>query len=228
MRRRPSPKAWPPISSSCFDLPDDGGRHENARVFARGHRRRGGHQCRLRAGRPEQGAAGRVSGRRNRVRSAGEQRSLLQPYQSCDVRGAVPLRSSGASLQDHSEHGGGASRDLGRRPQLDDPDQAGHLLHRRPCIQGTEARADGGGLRLFVETRARPEGALAEPAAVRRQVRRRRRDGGESERDRQVRLRRAARRAVRIRSLHDPDQADRSFLRSPLGSDGRPVDGGRA
>ena len=53
----------------------------------------------------------------------------------------------------------------------------------------------------------RSEGPLAEPAAVRRQVRRRRRAGVQGEGDRQVRLRRAARGVARDRQVHDRDPA---------------------
>ena len=38
----------------------------------------------------------------------------------------------------------------------------GHPVCRRSCVQGEEARADRGGLRLFVEAPRRPEGTLAQ------------------------------------------------------------------
>ncbi len=48
-----------------------------------------------------------------------------------------------------------------RRPDLDDQGQAGHLLRRRSGVQGQEARADRGRLRLFVEARCSTRAALA-------------------------------------------------------------------
>ncbi len=101
--------------------------------------------ARRRAARPRsptrQGAARRVPGRRDRLRSAGGRRRVLELRQPRDLRSAVSLRLPRAALQARPEYRRGAARDLGRRQDVDDPDQAGHLLRRRPGVQGQEARA---------------------------------------------------------------------------------------
>ena len=126
------------------------------------------------------------------------------------------------------EHGGRAARDLGRRPRLDDPDQARDLLRRRSGVQGKEARAHRRGLRIFVEARDRSEGPLAQPADVRRQVRRRRSAGRQGEGNGQVRLRRADGGTERARSLHDPHQAHGAVVRPPVRPHDHPVGRRRA
>ena len=130
-----------------------------------------------------------------------------------DLRSALPLRLPGAAVQDRPEHRGRDARDLRRRQDLDDQDPAGHLLRRRPRVQGQEARADRRRLRLFVEAPARPQGARAEHRGHRRPLRRRRRGAGGGEGGGQVRLRRAVRRRARARPLHDPAEAQASRLR---------------
>ena len=106
--------------------------------------------------------------------------------------------------------------DLRGRAQLDDQDQAGHLLRRRSGVQGKEARARRRRLRLLVEADSRPEDPFAESPGVRPALRRRRRGGRESEGDGQVRLRRAGRGTARCRPLHAAAQADASGLQPPV------------
>ena len=105
--------------------------------------------------------------------------------------------------------------DLGGRPDVEDPDPAGHLLHRRSGVQGQEARAHRRRLRLFVQAPARPEDALAD------------RCGSSTARSRaptsvlakakeagQVRLRRADRGLEGARPLHAAAQAQGAGLRA--------------
>ena len=169
-RRTPSRRASPATSRSCCSV-RRGRRLAVALAAARARALlplpRSG------AGGPEQGAARRVSGRRDGVRPAGVGRRLLELHQPRDLRPAVPVRLSRAAVQDRPEHGGGAARDLRRRHDLDDQDQAGHLLRRRSGVQGKEARARRGGLRVFVEAHPRPQDPLAESAGLRPDLRRR-------------------------------------------------------
>ena len=167
---------------------------------------------RIGAGGPEQGAARRVSGRRDGVRPAGMDRRLFGLHQHGDLRPALQVRLSRAAVPDQSEHGGGAPDDLRGRAQLDDQAQAGHLLRRRSGVQGKEARARRRRLRLLVEADPRPQGPFAESPGVRPALRRRRRGSREGEGDGQVRLRRAHRGTARCRPLHAAAQADASGL----------------
>ena len=72
-----------------------------------------------------------------------------------------------------------------------------------PAFKGKKRELTAADYVYSMEARARSEDALAESAAVRRQVRRRRRAGRQGEGDRQVRLRRAARGPAGDRPLHD-------------------------
>ncbi len=130
---------------------------------------------------------------------------LRQPR---DLRHALRLRSSGASVQAGAQRRGGAARGVRRRQDLDDQGAPGHLLRRRSGVQGKEARAHGRRFRLFVEAHPRPEDALAGARGFRRQI-----VGGiaapiaAAKKTGQVRLRRADRRPAGDRPLHDPAQA---------------------
>ena len=106
---------------------------------------------RVRAGRPEQGAARRVPHGGDGFRSAGGFRSLLELRQSRDVRAAVPLRLPRAPAQGRAQYDSRASRRQQGRHGMDDQGQARHLLHRRSRVQGQEARAHRGRLRLHLE-----------------------------------------------------------------------------
>jgi hypothetical protein len=60
-----------------------------------------------------------------------------------------------------------------RLPRVDLAHQAGHLLRRRPGVQGPEARADGAGLRLRAQALCRPRQYLAQLALGGRMAHRR-------------------------------------------------------
>ena len=90
--------------------------------------------------------------------------------------------------------------------------QQGHLLRRRPGVQGQEARARRRRLRLFAEAPGRPEDPLAVGVARRRQDRRarrrwptRRRSRGKFDYDAKI----AGLEAVDRYTLRDPPQAHR-------------------
>ena len=172
------------------------------------------------AGRPGQGAAGVDRRRRDGVRPAGGRRRVLELRQSRDLRPAVPLRLPGAAVQADAQHRAGAAGNLRRRPDLDDAGPARHLLRRRPGVQGAAARAGRRRLRLRDQAHSRSEAPLEPADRRRRPLRRRRRRRGQGARDRQVRLRRADRRAAGHRPLHAALQAGVSRLRA----DGQPDD----
>ena len=187
-----------------------------------------GAAARRRAGRPEQGAARRVSGRRDRLRSAGDERRLFRP--TSNARSSIRCTRYDILARPYKI----VPNTAAALPEISPDgltwtmrDQAGHLLQRRSGVQGEEARADGRRLHLFVEAHARSEDALAAAADVRRHVRRRGRAGREGEGDRQVRLRRADGGPAGARPLHDPDQARASGLRpAAQPDDGTVVRGG--
>ena len=114
-------------------------------------------------GRSREDAPRDVPDRRDGLRSAGDVRLLLEPRRARDLRAAVRVRLPRAAAQGRSEHGGGDARDLGGRPSVEDPHPAGHPFRGRSGVQGQEARAHRGRLRLFVQAPARPEDARAVP-----------------------------------------------------------------
>ena len=130
--------------------------------------------------------------------------------------------------RDRPQHGGGDARDLGGWPHWKIRVRPGHLLHRRSCVQGQEARARRGGLRLFVEAASRPEDPCADAVVPRRQDRRGRRRSREGEAGRAPRLRPSDRGAEGARPLHAADHPEGARLRAPGLPDAGADGGGRA
>ena len=168
---------------------------------------------RVRAGGSEQGHLRVVSDAGDGLRSAGGRRRVFEQRQPRDLRSALSIRLPRATVQARPQHRRRNAGDLGRRQDVDDPHQAGHLLRRRSGVQGAAARAHRRRLRLRVEARARSEDAVELAAGVRRTLRRRRCRRLERQGDREIRLRHPDRRHAGDRPPHDPDQAQFRRLR---------------
>ena len=94
--------------------------------------------------------------RRDRLRSGADQRPVLAQRHRAHLRTPLHVRPSGAPVQAEALHRGGNARGVGRLRVVDRQAQAGHLLRRRPGVQGPAARAGRAGLRLFVQAHLRP------------------------------------------------------------------------
>ena len=117
------------------------------------------------AGRSGQGAARRVPVAETGFDPQAASRSVLEPRQPRDLRYRCTRYDYLARPYKLVPNTAVALPEISAgRPHVDDQDQAGHLLQRRPGVQGREARADRRRLHLLVEARARPEGALAQSA----------------------------------------------------------------
>ena len=123
------------------------------------------------------------------------------------------VRPPRAPVQGRAQHRRGAAGDFRRRPDVDDQDQAGHLLRRRSGVQGQEARARRRRLRLFVQAPDRPEDALANAQILDDRLVGAKDAIAAGEEVRRVRLRRALRRAAGDRPLHAAAEAHLSRLR---------------
>jgi len=166
-------------------------------------------------GRSGEDAARDISRRGNRFRSASDVRLLFEPRRARDLRSALRVRLPRAAVQDHSQHGCCNARHLGRRPGVEDPRAARHLLQRRSGVQGQEARARRRGLRLLDEAAARPESPGADAVVHRRQDRRQRRRDRQGEGDRSARLRRCDLGPEGARPVHAADHAEGARLHPP-------------
>ncbi len=83
------------------------------------------------------------------------------------LRRAVPLRPSGASVQDQTQYCRRDAGSLGRFSCVDDQAASRHLLPGRPGVQGATARTDGARLCLFVQALLRSALEVAElPSAI--------------------------------------------------------------
>ncbi len=154
-----------------------------------------------------EGPARRVRRAGERLRPAGGERPLLGLRQPRDLRSALQVRPSRPPVQGRPQHRRRAAGDLRRRLDVDDQDQARHLLCRRSRIQGQEARARRRGLRLFVQAADRPEAALQQRADPRRSAGGRESRNRRREQIRRVRLRRALRRGAGDRPVHAAAEA---------------------
>ena len=159
-----------------------------------------------------EGDPARISGGGDRVRPGRRTGSLLGDGRADAVRDAADLRLPRATLEARAAHCGGASGDHRQRQDVHGPHPEGHPFHRRPRVQGEEARAHRGGLRVFAEAIDRPEGALALGVARGRQDRRTRCPCRGREEVRQVRLRREDRGAHDAGPLHAAHPAQRHRL----------------
>ena len=126
--------------------------------------RRGRHARRWRRASAGQGAALRLPHRRVELRPGTGHRPVLQHRQQRDVRGAARIRIPRQPSAHAAQHGRGPARGVERFQDLHLPHPAGHLLHRRPRLQGPAPRARRAGLRLQPQAPLRP--ALEERAAV--------------------------------------------------------------
>ena len=165
-----------------------------------------------RRGRHEQGDPPRVSGRRDRASirrrahdlySGTIEQAIFETLLTYDylARPAKLVPLTAEALPQITDE----------RQDLHDQAEEGHLLQRRPGVQGQAARADGRRLRLRAEAPGRSEARVAVGVAGRGQDHRPRRAGRGREEERQVRLRREDRRPRDARPLHaaHPPQADR-------------------
>ena len=141
-RRTPSPRASPATSRSCCRTRDEAGLAPRAVAVALACLA----LCRLAAPRRRRPIPSKVlrvafpvGG--DRLRSAGGRRRLLELRQPRDLRHArtqYDYLARPYKLVPNTAVG--AARDLRRRQDLDDPHPAGHLLRRRPGVQGAAKR----------------------------------------------------------------------------------------
>ena len=174
-------------------------------------RRRSGSGARLPACVEAEGAALRLSRRRDQPRPGQDQRHLLAHAHAAHFRSPLQVRPAGPADHHPAAHRCSDARGLGRLPHLDHAHPARHLLHGRPRLQGQAPRARGAGLRLQLQALRRP--GQPQPGLVEHGRRRlcrprsaaQRGDGAQEA----VRLRQGGRRRARARPLHPPDQARR-------------------
>ena len=119
-------------------------------------------------------------------------------------------------VQHAAEHRGGDARGLGRLQDLHRPRQAGHLLRRRPGVQGQAARAGRRRLRLLAQAPLRPGWKSPQPvdARERRASSASTSCAGGARRQAAVRLRPRGRGPARARPLHAAVQARPSRARA--------------
>ena len=129
-----------PAVARFMALADSADRRQMRCLGARGRRRDGD---RRRAGRRhDEDAARRVSGRRERLRSAGGLRHLFVLRSAAAIFDPLyTLRLLRAAGAHDPEHRGRPAADHRRRAHVHDQGPAGHLLRRRSGVQGQEARA---------------------------------------------------------------------------------------
>ena len=111
-----------------------------------------------------QGPALRVPHRRDRLRSGADHRPLLRDPHRQHLRFAATSTTTSPARSGCCPTPPGDAGDLRGRQDLHLQDQAGHLLRRRPGLQGRQARADRRRLRLLHQAPLRS--ALEEPAPL--------------------------------------------------------------
>ncbi len=160
--------------------------------------------------------AHRTAHGRDGLRSAEGLRPVLGGRLRKHLRALAHLRLPRAARAPRAAHRRDDPRAGRGRHALYLPHQAGHLLRRRPGLQGAQARARRERCRVLHQALPRSDAAQRLRVAVREQDRGPGRGGRARQEERQVRLRRASGRHGGARQVRDQLQAEGSRLQFPV------------